>query len=152
MNLTEHLLIILAEECNEVAQRCSKALRFGLYEKQPGQDKTNAYRIIEELSDLSGVWQMLRDQERLPSIDPSLSDAKKAKVESFLNYSLQCNTLEDDQAGEITDDDVITVARWLPHIASRDIRTVIRFGLARMGRNAADSPELATQIAEAWLS
>jgi len=32
MLLQEHLLIILAEECSEVAQRASKALRFGLRE------------------------------------------------------------------------------------------------------------------------
>ncbi len=34
MTRTEHLLFILAEECAEVAQRCSKAARFTLKERQ----------------------------------------------------------------------------------------------------------------------
>jgi len=34
MNRMEHLLAVLAEECAEVAQRCSKAQRFGMHQKQ----------------------------------------------------------------------------------------------------------------------
>jgi hypothetical protein len=34
MNITEHLLATLAEECAEVAQATSKALRFGLDEPE----------------------------------------------------------------------------------------------------------------------
>lgn len=45
MKRHEHLLSILAEECCEVGQRVSKALRFGLDEVQPGQDLSNAERI-----------------------------------------------------------------------------------------------------------
>ena len=46
------LLIALAEECNEVAVRISKALRFGLDEVQPGQGLTNVARISHELRDV----------------------------------------------------------------------------------------------------
>jgi len=62
MTRSEHLLVILAEECNEVAQRVSKALRFGLEEIQPGQGKTNAERISDELDDLMAVLEMLCDE------------------------------------------------------------------------------------------
>jgi hypothetical protein len=37
MTREQHLLTILAEECGEVVQRASKAIRFGLDESQPGQ-------------------------------------------------------------------------------------------------------------------
>lgn len=51
MNTTEHLLTIVSKECNEVAQRVSKALRFGLREVEPGQEQNNLARIIYEFND-----------------------------------------------------------------------------------------------------
>lgn len=45
MNLQEHLLSCLAEECAEVGQCVSKALRFGLQDAQPGQPLTNLERM-----------------------------------------------------------------------------------------------------------
>ena len=42
------LLDCLAEECAEVIQRVCKAQRFGLREVQPGQEMTNADRILYE--------------------------------------------------------------------------------------------------------
>ncbi|MCA0003352.1 MULTISPECIES: hypothetical protein [unclassified Mesorhizobium] len=56
MNRHEHLVTILGEEGVEVSQRCSKALRFGLKEVQPGQQIDNAFRIYEEFLDLVAVW------------------------------------------------------------------------------------------------
>jgi hypothetical protein len=37
MTRDEHLMTIAMEECAEVAQRVSKAVRFGMEEIQPGQ-------------------------------------------------------------------------------------------------------------------
>lgn len=94
MNRTEHLLTTLAEECAEVAQRCSKAARFGLSEVQPGQDLTNAQRILQEWYDAIAVLQMLIADGALPV--PASHEsvlAKKEKVERFLVYSAQCGTL-----------------------------------------------------------
>ena len=51
----EHLLTCLAEECTEVGQRVTKALRFGLAEVQAGQTLTNRQRIAEEYRDLVAV-------------------------------------------------------------------------------------------------
>lgn len=59
MNRTEHLLWVLAEECAEVAQRASKAARFGLDEVQPGQALTNEERLWQEMCDLCAVGEML---------------------------------------------------------------------------------------------
>lgn len=89
MNRTEHLLTILAEECAEVAQRSSKALRFGLKEIEPGQSLTNEQRICYELNDLLGVVSMLG----LLNIDLESIEAKKIKVETFLEYSRKQGTL-----------------------------------------------------------
>lgn len=94
MNRTEHLLCILAEECSEVAQRVSKALRFGLSEVEPGQTKNNAERINEELDDLFGVFTMLIGEEilREPSLDQGIM--KMSKVEKYLKYSREQGTLD----------------------------------------------------------
>lgn len=93
MNRTEHLLTILAEECVEVAQRASKALRFGLDEAQPGQPYTNAERIMIEFDDLLAAQSMLQDEGLLPTSDPHRIAGKVAQVEQMLLRSQECGTL-----------------------------------------------------------
>lgn len=93
MTRTEHLLVILMEECAEVAQRASKALRFGLGEVQPDQAETNAERLALEVDDLGAVAKMLRDAEALRDGDPFARQFKREKVEKFLRYSAECGTL-----------------------------------------------------------
>lgn len=98
MTRTEHLLAILAEECAEVAQRVSKALRFGLDEAQPGDLKTNAQRIMTEYHDLQAAIAMLHDEGALP-VEPTgvilaRIEAKREKVEKYLRYSADCGTLQ----------------------------------------------------------
>lgn len=97
MTRTEHLLTILAEECCEVAHRATKALRFGLDEVQPGQDQGNASRVMGEYADLLAVVEMLCDEGSLPRIMDlrSAIDAKKAKVEKFYRYSIECGLAEE---------------------------------------------------------
>lgn len=46
-------LVLLIEECAEVTQRATKAIRFGLEEVQAGQDLTNRERLERELIDLA---------------------------------------------------------------------------------------------------
>ncbi len=53
------LLACLIEECAEVQQRATKALRFGMAEVQPGQVLTNAERLAGELGDLRAVVDLL---------------------------------------------------------------------------------------------
>ena len=105
MTREEHLHTIAAEECAELAQRFSKANRFGDHEIQPGQELSNRQRILYEFADLVGVMEMLgffpfglrtgpNDALR-PEID-----AKKAKVEKFLAYSAECGTLRAEGEGD----------------------------------------------------
>lgn len=99
MTRTEHLLTILAEECAEVAQRVSKALRFGLHEIQEGQPLNNADRILAELRDLDEAVNMLVKEGSLtthPSIRTEAHDQKRAKVERLLLMSAKLGTLNEN--------------------------------------------------------
>lgn len=97
MNRTEHLLSCLAEECTEVGQRVSKALRFGLAEVQPGQPLSNAERIAGELVDLLAVVGMLENEGiiEVPR-DQVAINRKKDKVRKFMAYAEQCGALVDN--------------------------------------------------------
>lgn len=90
MTRHEHLLVIAIEECNGVALRLSKALRFGLQERQPGQS-TNVERIREEYSNLASVLEMIAPPAACGgTIHPpsgAQMDRKRDKVEHFLAYS-----------------------------------------------------------------
>ena len=96
MNRMEHLLSIAAEEAVEVAQRATKALRFGLNEVQPGQELSNLERMRGELCDLLAAFEMVYDEagQRF-GIDLDAIAAKKAKVGKFLAYSRDLGTLTD---------------------------------------------------------
>ncbi len=78
----DHVLTILAEEAVEVAQRATKAIRFGLEEIQPGQADDNKRRLERELADLLAVAGLLglevREEDKA---------AKLRKVEGFMAYS-----------------------------------------------------------------
>lgn len=96
MNHDEHLLTCLAEECAEVAQRVSKALRFGLTEVQPGQPLNNAERIAEEIKDLLSVAAILERHGILADFLPMAGEiaAKEEKIERFMSISREQGVLE----------------------------------------------------------
>jgi hypothetical protein len=90
MKRDEHLLVILAEECSEVAKEAAKALRFGLDDKEPNQDLTNRKKIATEFNDLYAVMSMCLDAGILNDSDMLVAtemEAKKQKVEKYLKYS-----------------------------------------------------------------
>lgn len=65
--LRRELLETLAEECAEVIKRCTKAMRFGLEEIQPGQEYSNARRIALEVGD---VYEVVNRLEALSVLHP----------------------------------------------------------------------------------
>ncbi len=96
----EYLLACLIEECQEVSQRATKALRFGLTEVQPGQDLTNGSRIRGEFLDLLTVADLLRAEGVELFNFASNSDMrhmreKAEKVEKFMEYSKQVGAYRD---------------------------------------------------------
>jgi hypothetical protein len=103
MTREDHLLTILAEECNEVGQRCHKALRFGIHETQPEENGgkpgcgTNAERIMQEYADLCGVMGMLTQDRSLtmPANFLDMVEAKRKRVEHYLEYSRTKGRLEE---------------------------------------------------------
>lgn len=104
MNISEHLLAVLAEECGEVAKECHKALRFGLDDQvtiNPNGPRgttgpNNREKIVDELNDLMGIVQMLVDRGILPSDwqNPEKQDAKTHKVARFMDYANRVGALE----------------------------------------------------------
>ncbi len=95
MNIKEHLLVILAEECAETAAMVSKCLRFGPEEIYDGQPLTNAERLVIEFNDILAVMEELEDLGVIGVIrDQNLINAKKLKLTQYMNYSKQLKTLE----------------------------------------------------------
>jgi len=86
--LDRELLTLLSEECAEVIQRVTKALRFGLDEVQPGQHLTNAERILQEFADVQAVFAALEAKGLFESIAVERIEKwkclKTAKIEAFL--------------------------------------------------------------------
>lgn len=76
------------EECNELSQRASKAIRFGLEEVQEGQKLNNTERMINEFNDLMAVVEMMDDLNIMP-VPHRLQYriAKKRKIRKWIKYS-----------------------------------------------------------------
>lgn len=102
MTRQEHLLLCLAEECDEVGQRVMKGLRFGLAEVQPGQPLNNADRIVVELQDLIAVAVILGREGALTNptlVMPATIEAKLAKIERYMAISQHQGVLEGPKTG-----------------------------------------------------
>jgi len=96
MTRQEQLLVILMEECAEVSQRASKALRFGLTDPagtEPGQPYTNQDRLLMEINDLYAVIDMTFNN-RGSYLSPMLIQDKKEKVEKYLKLSKKLGLLD----------------------------------------------------------
>jgi NTP pyrophosphatase (non-canonical NTP hydrolase) len=101
MNKEQFLLLKLAEECMEVAQRCSKQIQFGSYEIQNTathkSELNNGERTKAELLDLFSIVHLLMMHGALPSIsDDEKRNArfvKKQKLQKYLDYSASIGVL-----------------------------------------------------------
>lgn len=103
MTREDHLLWGIAEECMEVAQRASKAARFGLDEVQPGQGLNNAQRIFREFADLLTIIDMLVEHSEVfdaahdgftENFFETWSVEKREKFEKFLTLSAERGRLD----------------------------------------------------------
>jgi hypothetical protein len=98
MNIEEHLLICASEECLEIAKDISKALRFGLNDRNvlDPEGPTNRERIVNEINDLIGVLDMLEDHDILPRHwhDYEKQEAKQEKVNKFIDYAESVGALK----------------------------------------------------------
>lgn len=105
MTEDEHLLLCLAEECDEVGQRVMKALRFGLSEVQRDQPLNNAERIVDELEDLISVARILQRRAIIGEFLPSGAriNAKRLKIERYMEIGRREGTITDPipEAGQV---------------------------------------------------
>ena len=98
MNLDDYLLSHLAQECCEVAIRCTKAQMFGLDEIQPEQPLTNRQRNAEELAVVGALVCLMEEIGILPEFsDRDMNariSAKHRKAKEFRGYSRELGRLE----------------------------------------------------------
>lgn len=84
MTKEQYLLICLAEECGELAQRATKALRFGLDETREGHEHNNTMKLLMELADVHVI---------LGKLDNVLSDnLTKESATILYNYTIDKKT------------------------------------------------------------
>ena len=101
MNVSKFRLLQVMEECNEVSQRCSKAIRFGLSEVQSGQNLDNQERILYELNDLYATIELLFGCDVAGTVDREQIELKKEKIEKFLNLSIDLGQVTTDMETDI---------------------------------------------------
>ena len=96
MDKTEHLLTCLAEECAEIQQAVTKALRFGVDDGHPEKSTTNAQDIAKECVDIVAVIEMLEDEGILEKVGTMRAlNEKKIKVLHYMEYAKQRGTLSE---------------------------------------------------------
>ena len=96
MNAEQYLLGCLAEECAELAQAASKAVRFGLDVRWPGKPTVNREDIAAEFNDVLGVLELMEEScARFPGLfDRGDVLAKKNKLMAMMKYSRERGRLE----------------------------------------------------------
>jgi len=81
----EEALIILQEECAEVSQAVSKALRFGIDDTHPGMDRTNRELITIECGHVVALIQKLISLNVITK--KGVEDAKGNKIVKLWKWS-----------------------------------------------------------------
>lgn len=92
MNRSENLLVVAQEECAEIQQEISKALRFGVKNYHPDTPNiTNEEKIMKEFVQLNAVMDMLIMNKVICGITESeqseIYREKINNVEKWMKYS-----------------------------------------------------------------
>lgn len=94
MNKREHLLTCLIEECSEIQKPICKAQRFGENDHYPEATITNIEEVENEIDDLMGVIELLREEGILRRpINPINVEKKKAKIKKYMEYARNVGAL-----------------------------------------------------------
>lgn len=90
LNEIEYLLTVISEECAEIAQVSSKAIRFGLDSTNRGKNLDDNKRLLErELADLIATARRLGLQIREEDIA-----IKNERLDKYMAYSREIGKLE----------------------------------------------------------
>lgn len=100
MTKGENLLVTLSEECAEVQQAVSKALRFGKDNYNPATPQiTNELEILTEYYQLVAVMEMLIDGGELRQLGDyditKIKSSKKYKVGLYQSMSCDLGRIKD---------------------------------------------------------
>lgn len=103
MNRKQLLLLKVMEECDELSQRASKAIRFGLHEIQDHvgenpNEATNLERLAAEYKDLFVSLQMvLAEENSVASMLLTETDIikREERIHKYMEYSRQLGLLTD---------------------------------------------------------
>lgn len=93
MTKKEHLLTVVMEECAEIQQAVSKALRFGMDGTNPcaGTGATNEENVLTEYYQLQAVFSLLFENHVLREPDvarqKAIINAKVAKLKKYMGVS-----------------------------------------------------------------
>ena len=92
MTRGEYLMVVAGEECAEIQENISKAIRFGVDNHHPDRpETTNGYQILKEFNQLKAVIDMLIIGRHIPGISDeeakSIYRNKVAAVEHWEEYS-----------------------------------------------------------------
>lgn len=90
MTKTQLALLKIMEECDELSQRCSKTIQFGIKETQKGQVLNNIDRITLEYNDLlaSIIYFNNIEGNLIVKSDKLITD-KLAKLEKYYKYAIE---------------------------------------------------------------
>ena len=86
---TKNLLIVAMEECSEIVQACSKAIRFGFNSHHPNKNKTDTHarEILVEYYQLQAIIEKLQKDGNLPYLDNDfIKRVKKGKLVKMKKY------------------------------------------------------------------
>ena len=103
MKLHQYLALLISEECHEVGQRATKLARFGLYEKQPGQDSTNRDRLQMEMNDLCIIYELLDNCTiAVPGLTNGVRIRKYEKLVKYTQYAVEQGSLPSSLVDELS--------------------------------------------------
>ncbi len=99
MNKSDYLTLVAIEECAEIQQALSKAVRFGFDDHHPDcPDKTNEDDVLHEFYQLTAMIEELQRQHiiRKPTDEAirRIKEQKLSKVSHYMAYSRQRGRLD----------------------------------------------------------
>ena len=97
INREQFLLLKLAEECAEVAQRASKSIRFATTRCRTG--RSHERRARDELGDLiTTIAMIVEETEHIARIEPGsaiqIAQETRAKINKYYEYSIALGRVE----------------------------------------------------------
>jgi hypothetical protein len=103
MNLLQHLLVKLAEECNEVAKEALKITIFGPGDYNPNDPNktTNVERLLHELDDLHAILELMGSTGCPYTPNHKSILEKKVKVIKYLEYSIARGMTDENASYEM---------------------------------------------------